>query len=368
MRRLVWWPRSLAAACLVVMAIAASGTAAMAARKPTSSLTPVTYTIASAAVTPLNIDFAVAQAAGFMKQQGLTLKVLPLGSDQASTEAVRQGKADFAVGVPSYQIPTVARGNQLDMVNFFEYTYPFKWDVAVLKSSPYHSLSQLKGQTIGVQSFGVSDYLMGQKLFNAAGVNPGSGIHWLATGDGTPAAHALASGQVAAMVSYDTTVGGWKANHLVNYRLLPVPKGVPEVGGLYLSTSSQYLQSHRSVAVGFAKAVAEANVFCQANPLEASKMFYDVYPQALPPDQTKQQAAKLLVTTVSQRLKEYSPYFKGHPAGYINPSEWTSEVAFAGDTGKVDPTQFYTNSLIPQATKFSVANVQQKAKNWGKKK
>lgn len=358
---------SIAIVVLLGVGVAACGTSTP-AKSPAKPVTPITFTIASATNTYLNLDFAVAQAAGFTKAQGISLTVLPLGSNEAATGAVLNGSAQFAVGVPSYQIPIVAQHQPLNMVNFFEYTYPFKWSVAVLNNSPYHSLAQLAGKTIGVQSFGVSDYTVGQKLFKLAGVNPTSGIHWVATGDLAPAAHALATGEVAAMVTYDTTEGSWTALHEVNYRNLPLPKGVPEVGGLFLSTTPAFLRAHRNLAIAFGRAVAEANIFAIANPLEAAKMFYQVYPSALPPGTSAAVAAQEVVAITARRRQEYLPYFKGK-IGYTEPSEWVSEVEFAGySPSVVNPTQFYTNSLIPTIDNFSASHIQSLARTWGEKK
>lgn len=343
-----------------------SSVAGASASASSGPLTTVRYTIASASISPLNIDFAVAQEAGYMKQEGLQLQIVPLGSNTAATGAVLNGSADIAVGVPSYQIPIVAKGQSLDMVNFFEYTYPFKWAVAVLKNSPYKTLADLKGKTIGVQSFGVSDYTVGQKLFQLAGVNPTTQIHWLATGDLALAAHALASGEVAAEVTYDTTLGSWDALNEVSYRTLPLPAGVPLVGGLYLSTTKQDLQTKKQEMTGFARALAKANYFTMANPLAAAQMFYQLYPQTLPPNKTLAQAAQALVITTARRRQEFNPDTKGEPMGWINPQEWVREVAFAGATGKANPTTFYTDSLIPQIDNFSVSAIQAQAKNWGK--
>ena len=49
--------------------------------------------------------------------------------------SVDKGDVEFAVGTPSFQFPLFAKGQLPPIVNYYEYTYPYKWDVAVKPES-----------------------------------------------------------------------------------------------------------------------------------------------------------------------------------------------------------------------------------------
>ena len=58
-----------------------------------------------------------------------------------------RGDVDIGIGVPSFELPLLAKGEWgKDDVNFYEYTYPYKWDVAVKPGSPIKTYADLQGQ------------------------------------------------------------------------------------------------------------------------------------------------------------------------------------------------------------------------------
>ena len=59
--------------------------------------------------------------------------------------ALDRGDIDVGIGVPSF-LPIVAKGEWKGAKMFYEYTYPYKWDVAVLPGSKITSYQELKGK------------------------------------------------------------------------------------------------------------------------------------------------------------------------------------------------------------------------------
>lgn len=354
-------------AVLAVLASAGGAEGAPAA----GNLRQITWVTATASLSPLDEQFAVAQAL-YLRQEGLTLKIQPMGTLQAANNAVVTGAADFVPLVGSADIPILGRGQPLDLVGYFEYTYPFKWSIAVRPDSPVKQVSQLKGKTIGVDNFGTSNYTMGRAIIRVAGLDPDTDVHWVATGDLASAAQALDTGRVDAEVAYDTSIGSWKVNHQVNFRLLPIPPKVPKIGGLLIAGTREMVTKHPGMAVGFARALAKAAVFGRANPEAAARLLYQVYPQLLPPNESLEQACMDAVVITSRRrdlwfsyLKHPTPRFKDLkrvPYGYINPDEWRKEVKFAGYQGKVDPSSLFTNAYIRAINHFSPAAIIRQAK------
>lgn len=341
---------------------AAAPAAASASATPTPIKT-VKFATAGPTVTPSIFYFAVAQGA-FAKEEGLDIQTMPVGSNQTATQGAINGEFDFAIGVPNFMIGLVAQGQKLGTVNFFEYIYPTKYRIAVLKDSAYRSLADLRGKTVGVQSLGVSDYTFGQQVFKLAGVD----VQWLATGDGAPTARALATGQVAAMVSYTANIGLWDAQNLVPYRIIPMPNDFPKVGGTFLSATPEYLKTRRADAVAFARAIRKACVFTVANTAAAAELYFTVFPQALPPGMSIGKAADDLAKSVAPDNPRLSPYIAGQLPGAMTAEEFNAEIGFYGFADKVkEPTIFFTNDLVAEINNFSVAEVEARAKSWVRK-
>ena len=69
-------------------------------------------------------------------------------------------------------MPLFAKGELPPIMNFYEYTYPYKWDVAVLPDAPFKSYEDLKGKKIGVSDFGTTDYPVTRAVFKNIGIDP----------------------------------------------------------------------------------------------------------------------------------------------------------------------------------------------------
>ena len=49
--------------------------------------------------------------------------------------AINRNQVDIATGVPSFALPILAKGEWAGATHFYQYTYPYKWDVAVKPGS-----------------------------------------------------------------------------------------------------------------------------------------------------------------------------------------------------------------------------------------
>ena len=74
---------------------------------------------------------------------------------------------------------------------FYQYTYPYKWDIAVKPGSPIKSYADLKGKKIGVSDFGGTEYPVTKNVLKALGLDPEKDVNWVSVGNGTPAGVAL---------------------------------------------------------------------------------------------------------------------------------------------------------------------------------
>lgn len=313
----------------------------------------IKYAFATTTISPIIISFIVAEALGYYKEEGLAVELLPLGSNAAVMASLDQKRIDFGAGVPSFQVPLVAKGERLPAVNYFEYTYPFKWAMAVKPDSPVKRIEDLKGAVIGVSSFGITDYPVGKSMMRLLKLDPEKDVQWLAVGEGVTAGQALTNGRIGGLFYFDTGFGQIEAAG-IKMRYLPLPGNVPKVGGLYISATRETLEKRRKTSIGFARAVAKANLYTLENPEAAAYHYLQLYPESGIRAASLEERVKAVAIPVAKR----APLFKSYDrtmtdVGRIAPSEWDDEIEFLGLKDKIkDPTVFYTNDLVAEINQF----------------
>src|ERR1043166_5581697 len=97
-------------------------------------------------VNPIVINVLIGEGLGYNREEGFTLIPRPLGANANVQIALDKGDLEFGVGTPSFQLPLYAKGELPPIVNFYEYTYPYKWDVAVRPDSSLQHYEDLKGK------------------------------------------------------------------------------------------------------------------------------------------------------------------------------------------------------------------------------
>lgn len=203
-------------------------------------------------VNPIVINCLIGEGLGYHREEGFTLIPRPLGANANVHIGLDKGDLEFGVGTPSFQLPLYAKGELPPIVNFYEYTYPYKWDVAVKPDSAIQRYEDLKGKKIGVSDLGTTDYPVTRSVLKNLGIDPDKDVQWIAVGAGVSAGVALQRGIIDALAYFDTGFGQIEAADIA-IRMLPRPKDIPLIGGLFLSARSDFLRANRKLAVGYAR-------------------------------------------------------------------------------------------------------------------
>ena len=116
------------------------------------------FGIGQKAMAPNVINCVIGEVLGYNKEEGFTIKPQALGGNSNVQVAVERGDVDIGIGVPSFGLPLLAKGEWGSAINFYQYTYPYKWDIVVKPGSPIKSYADLKGKKIGVSDFGGTEY------------------------------------------------------------------------------------------------------------------------------------------------------------------------------------------------------------------
>jgi NitT/TauT family transport system substrate-binding protein len=325
-------------------------------------LTKISMGFGIRSINPIIINILIGSGLGYYKDEGLEFTARPLGNNSNAQIAVDKGDTQFAVGTPAFQMPLFAKNELPKIVNFYEYTYPYKWDVAVMGNSPLQTYEQLKGKKIGVSDLGTTDYPVTRAVLKNLGIDPDKDVQWVAVGAGVSAGVALQRGVIDALAYFDTGFGQIEAAN-IDIRMLPRPKDVPLIGGLFLSAMENYIKENRKICVGFARGVAKSSEFLLANPRAGAKVFLDLYPETAPRGASQEEAIKSVLFAAQRRIPLYKPPYPNTKMGFIREEELKLDASFLGlDIKDVKP--LFTNDLIDEINNFDRSKIVDQAKSY----
>ncbi|MDE2515916.1 MAG: ABC transporter substrate-binding protein [Rhodospirillales bacterium] len=328
-----------------------------------AGLRTIRFGIGLKAMSAIVINTVIGEELGYNKAEGLIVKPMALGNNTNVQLALDRGDIDIGIGVPSFQMPLLAKGEWQRDVNFYEYTYPYKWDIAVKPGSPIHSYGALKGKKIGVSDFGATDYPVTKSVLRSIGLDPDKDVKWIAVGNGVPAGVALERGDIDALAYYDAGFGQIEAAG-IKLAYLPRPKNLPMVGGQFLMAPRSMLAKERETLIGFGRGICKSSQYILASPEAGARAFLKMYPETAPRGASEAQAVAAIMHTIGRRIKLYRPPYAGAKMGSINPAEFIAEAKL--DQLKIGlVASLYTNALIDPINHFDLAAVQKAAKAAG---
>lgn len=325
-------------------------------------LTPVRFAFAGQSVSPLAANFAIGLEMGYYEEAGIgPMEIIAVSDHAAVAAGLASGELQAGVGSPTFMLAQAAEGNDPPGLNFYNYTYPFKYDWAVPPGSEITEASQLAGTTVGVDELGRIAPIVASNLLEQVGIDP-SEVEMIATGGGVTGGQALESGQVDVMLADDTMLGQWEVAG-IDYETLPRPEEVPLVGSFYIQMTPEMIESQPELAVGLGRAVAMGSMFALENVECAAAIFVKHFPQSTPQGSSREEAIADIATIVGKRAPLWSPENIGEEQwGITIPELWEAEAEFQGVEG-VDSEQLYTNELIEEINDFDAEAVRQQAQD-----
>jgi len=309
------------------------------------------FAVALKSLTAAFANVLIAEQLGYAKARGINIEGLGLGSSPAIYAAMAKGDLEFGAIAPSVALPLYAKGEFPPIVSFYEYTYPYKWDVVVRPDSPIKDYKSLRGKKIGVSNFGTTDYPVTRVVLKNIGIDPDKDVVWSAVGEGVIAGHALDRGVIDALAYFDTGFAIIE-NSGIAVRYLDRPDAVPLIGGFFIGATRDFLKEHRDVCVAYGQCVAMGTEYALANPAAAARAFLDMYPATAARGISQDVAVERAVNSMRRRMTLWRPPYPGLPLGGIKEEEWQREVEFLGL--KIDDVKpMFTNDLISDINNFN---------------
>jgi NitT/TauT family transport system substrate-binding protein len=328
-------------------------------RARASDLKTVRFGVGLKAVDAIVINCMIGEQLGYNKAEGFTLQPMPLGTNNNVQVALDRGDIDVGIGVPSTFLPIIAKGEWQRAKMFYEYTYPYKWDIAVLTGSQIKNYQELKGKKIGVSSFGGTEYPVTRHVLSHLGINPDKDVAWVSVGGGLSAGLALQRGVIDALAFYDTGFGQIEAAN-IGLTYLPRPANLPMIGGQFLMAPASMVANDPKLLIGVGRSIDKASRFLLVNPEAGAAAFLKMVPQAAPRGASQESAVKAIVQSIARRMRIYAPPYPNTKWGAINEQEFKTEAEMNHLAIK-DFAPLYTNNLIDQINDFDLAKVQAEA-------
>ena len=332
----------------------------MSTRSWSQDLRPLKFAVGLKAMGPAVINTVIGEALGYNAAEGFTIKPLSLGTNANVQIAIDKGDVDVGIGVPSFGLPLLAKGEWQGALNYYQYTYPYKWDVVVNPGSAIKGYADLKGKTVGVSDFGGTEYPVTKRVLKSLGIDPETDVKWIPVGNGIQAGIALQRGSIDALAYFDTGFGQIEGAN-IPLVFLPRPTNLPMIGGQFLTAKKPFLTADRKLAVGLGRSVAKASHFLLANPQAGAAAFLKMYPETAPRGSATEDAIKSVVQAVARRIQLYKPPYADTKMGQIREDEFRAEAAF-GDLKVADFSTFYTNDLIDEINTFDATKIAAEAK------
>ena len=210
------------------------------------------------------VAWAIAEQKGFFKKHGANVKLVWFANYSDSIAALSSGQVDANCQTWSDTMAPIAKGVPLKAVLVNDNS---AGNDAVMASTKFKSLKDLKGKTIALEEFSVSHFLLATGL-TKAGMKPADvKIVNLSAGD---AAAAFLSGRVDAATVWNPWVN--KIELSGKGKALFTSKEIPGLVPDLLVVQEKSLAANRKDFVGMVKAWYDVEKFIRENPDEAVKI------------------------------------------------------------------------------------------------
>jgi NitT/TauT family transport system substrate-binding protein len=278
--------------------------------------------------------FAAALLQGDFARQGLAFAPTWATSGSVILQAVVGGSVDVANLGPSQLYEAVQNGACAQVLRPTEgaaYGLIAQPRLNLDSALPFPDvLKQLKGLTIGVAARGAAQELVVGALLKAAGVNPQTGVSWVAIGSGAAAVAAFASDKVDVVVSYSQLEVNLQANGTPFDELLNLSGPHTPLGTFWQAVAvanCAWADHHRGTVLKFCHALNQGFAALTNDPVAGPEAFAYLH----------------LGTTLDQSTALWSKY--NDPVVRIPPldrQDWAYQARFTSD----DYTPSYSAHVV----------------------
>lgn len=347
------------------LAIAAALTAAatLGATPASAQMKKLIFIGAGSVPNVVYLPVYVAEKAGFFKDEGIEVETRYGRGGPLTVQVVANGDADVAHIVWQPLISGYVQGVRGKFI--YQTFTKSSFFLAVEPDSPIKGPADLANKKIGLVNMASPGLFFAKSVAKAGGVNPES-LTFVPVNVGAQPLAALESKQIDVLSFWDAVYADYEAAGK-KLRYIEHPT-IGQVGNGGFFAMDNVIQAKHAELQAFTRAIAKATVFILANPEASLKMYWAINPDGKLPG-TEEEAIKK--GTEALRFVAHSWDISKRPVqeyGRINPKEIQAFIDLLFKEGEIKETApaeaISTNEFVDGANKFSVSEIQQKAKNW----
>lgn len=240
------------------------------------------------------------QALGYWEEEGLDVEIIPTGGSVEALQQLAAGNADIAQ-MGAVNAIQASANEDIPVVGIFS-NGVFQNKLGVLADSPITDVSQFSGKSIGVYSLASNSMPFLRTYLRENGVDPDTDVNFIATGYGAPAVEAIQNGDVDALYYWPSAFVSMETQGLeLRYFLNPDWEQYPDYS---VFTRSDVIEANPDVVEAFARGMARAMVFAEANPECTVRIFWEEYPDAKPTDMDEEAALQSDLAFLQEQMLE----------------------------------------------------------------
>jgi len=344
--------KTLGLAALAVLSLINANASQAADRKPVRFAWCTSST--GIAMAPL----AAAKKFGWLEREGIDLEIINVASGNECAKYVAVGEVAYAA--PSIEATAAMSAAGADLKTFFTIQQVSSWGIAAPAAGGIRTMNDLKGKKVGVATLSAIGATIVKGLAKAAGLDPEKDISLVAVGDAQRAAYFLQQKEIDAVSIF--TLAHLQIEALGTPLREVEASSIKNAPSIALVAKADYLRDHREEAVKLARAYAKGLIFTYTSPLAAEKVFYEVFPKALPDASVAEGVHRSNLTLTEYLAKAPSPLNGNLPSwGYARPDVYEAYIANLIDwglvRGKVAASDVIDNSLLPEINAFDQAEI-----------
>lgn len=288
---------------------------------------------------------------GFFAEEGLDPEFIALQGAAVIYPQVANKAVDFAL--PSLDLLLVAldKGEPYPVQAFYNYMRKPVFEFTVLKNSPIHSLSDLRGKKLGVGALTWGNLPMTRVFLEDAGLAWMKDVQIVPVGTGPTAWRRLKVGDVDALNLYMATNDQMAASG-TPIRRLPLPSKFDSLFANGLVANSDVIKNNPKMVAGFGRAWAKSYYACHVNVDACMRAYWDYNPAARPAPDKEEEVVKQNAALFLSGYSLYTAGMKENGWGDYDPAAWRTlaDVLHAGgqiSNGSLPVDQLYTRQFVP---------------------
>jgi NitT/TauT family transport system substrate-binding protein len=308
---------------------------------------------------------SAANTGGFWQAEGLDVQVTGFNGAGPALQLLANGQVDAVfTGTPDMMRLREEGMKILTVANAYDsnHIYP-----VVLDSSPIRTLQDFRGKRMGIQTTTGSIALWTKVLLQANGLKMEDLATVIPVGTGSPALHALRSGQVDILTEWHGHYALLETQFGLKFRKFDSDPSLAQNSFVQaFFVREEMVEKDPKAVVGLLRGIAKGVIFARENPQAAARGHFEQHPRTrptnVPLEEAVQNAGKVIAENVKLSLKGTA----ARKWGYASPEqiERVRDVLFGAGIlkQKLAADKYYTASFVKDMNDFDVDAVVKRAK------